>query len=321
VNRRRILAAIARRGALSLLTLVLLSMVIFAGGQLLPGDVGRSILGPLADARAVAALNHQLGTDAPPLQMYFRWVGNLLQGDMGLSYAYRSPVAPFIGHALAKSLLLAAVTTAIVIPLSIGAGIVAALNRGRWQDRLITLGGLSLTVVPEFVSGILLILVFGVWLRWLPISANTRPGTGLLEQLRHLILPSLPLVLILFGYIARIARAGMVEALEADYTRTATLKGLRRGTVIFRHVLRNALLPTITVIAAQTSYLLGGLVVVETLFRYQGIGSLILTAARGKDYPMMEAGILTVGAAYILSAIAADLLVSVLDPRSQAARR
>jgi peptide/nickel transport system permease protein len=313
--------AVARRGALSVLTLVLLSMVVFAGGQLLPGDVARSILGPLADARAVAALNHQLGTDAPPLLMYLHWVGHLLRGDMGVSYAYRSPVAPFIGHALEKSLLLAAVTSVIVIPLSIGAGIVAAMNRGKWQDRLITLGGLSLTVVPEFVSGILLILVFGVWLRLLPISANTRPGTGLFEQLRHLILPALPLVLILFGYIARIARAGMVEALEADYTRTATLKGLRRGTVIFRHVLRNALLPTITVIAAQTSYLLGGLVVVETLFRYQGIGSLILTAARGKDYPMMEAGILCVGAAYILSAIVADMLIAVLDPRGQAARR
>jgi peptide/nickel transport system permease protein len=138
---------------------------------------------------------------------------------------------------------------------------------------------------------------------------------------RHLILPSLPLVLILFGYIARIARAGMVDALEADYTRTAMLKGLPRHTVIIRHVLRNALLPTITVIAAQTSYLLGGLVVVETLFRYQGIGSLILTAARGKDYPMLEAGILTVGLAYILSAIVADIVIALLDPRSQAARR
>jgi peptide/nickel transport system permease protein len=315
------LRVVARRGALSALTLVLLSMVVFAGGQLLPGDVARSILGPLADARAVAALNHQLGTDAPPLLMYARWIGNLLRGDMGLSYAYRSPVAPFIGHALLKSVALAAMTSAIVIPLSIGAGIVAAMNRGRWQDRMITLGGLSLTVVPEFVSGILLILVFGVWLRWLPISANTRPGAGILEEVRHLILPSLPLVLILFGYIARIARAGMVEALESDYARTATLKGLRRGQVIFRHVLRNALLPTITVIAAQTSYLLGGLVVVETLFRYQGIGSLILTAARGKDYPMLEAGILVVGTAYILSAIVADMLIAALDPRTQAASR
>jgi peptide/nickel transport system permease protein len=316
-----VLRALARRGALSVLTLFLLSVVVFAGGQLLPGDVGRSILGPLADARAVAALNHQLGTDAPPVLMYLHWIGNLLSGDMGMSYAYRSPVAPFILHALGKSAALAAVTAVTVVPLAVAGGIVAGLNHGKWADRLITLGGLSLTVVPEFVSGILLILVFGVWLRWLPISANTRPGTGALEQLRHLILPALPLVLILFGYIARIARAGMIEALEADYTRTARLKGLGRRTVIFRHVLRNALLPTITVIAAQTSYLLGGLVVVETLFRYQGIGSLILTAARGKDYPMMEAGILTVGLAYILSAVLADILIGALDPRSRAGAR
>ena len=316
-----ILRAVAIRTALSILTLLLLSAVVFAAGQLLPGDVARSILGPLADARAVAALNHQLGTDAPPLLMYARWIGHLLRGDMGVSYAYRSPVAPFIVAALKKSLVLAAMTSVIVIPLSIGAGIVAALHRGKWQDRLITIGGLSLTVVPEFVSGILLILVFGVWLRWLPISANTRPGTGAGEQLHHLILPSLPLVLILFGYISRIARAGMVEALDADYTRTATLKGLSRRQVLQTHVLRNALLPTITVVAAQASYLLGGLVVVETLFRYQGVGSLILTAARGRDYPMMEAGILTVGAAYILSAIIADMLIAVLDPRRQAGAR
>ncbi len=315
------LRAVCQRAVLSALTLLLLSAVVFAAGQLLPGDVARSILGPLADARAVAALNHQLGTDAPPLMMYGRWIGHLLCGDMGLSYAYRSPVAPFITGALERSLVLAAVTAVIVIPLSIGAGIIAAMNHGKWQDRLITVGGLSLTVVPEFVSGILLILVFGVWLRWLPISANTRPGTGVLEQLRHLILPALPLVLILFGYISRIARAGMIEALEADYTRTATLKGLRRRQVIVRHVLRNALLPTITVIAAQTSYLLGGLVVVETLFRYQGIGSLILTAARGKDYPMLEAGILVVGAAYVGTAVVADMLIAILDPRSQAASR
>ncbi len=315
------LHAVARRAVLSALTLLLLSVVIFAAGQLLPGDVARSILGPLADIRAVAALDHQLGTDAPPVTMYLHWVGHLLRGDMGMSYAYRSPVAPFIVGALEKSAILAAITSVIVIPLSVGAGIAAALYRGRWQDRAITLGGLSLTVVPEFVSGILLILVFGVWLRWLPISANTRPGTGAGEQLRHLILPALPLVLILFGYISRIARAGMIEALEADYTRTATLKGLPRWRVVQKHVLRNALLPTITVIAAQTSYLLGGLVVVETLFRTQGIGSLILTAARGKDYPMLEAGILTVGAAYVGSAILADMLVAVLDPRGTAAER
>ena len=307
--------AIVNRLAQSALTLFLLSIVVFAAGQLLPGDVGRSILGPLADARAVAALNHQLGADQPALAMYLHWIGHLLRGNMGVSTSFRSPVAPFIGHALVKSLALGGMVFAIVVPLSLAGGIYAALRAGRWQDRIITLAGLSLTVLPEFVSAILLILVLGVWFRLLPVSANTRPGTGIFEQARHLILPALPLVLVLFGYISRITRAGMLEALEADYTRTARLKGLPPRTVLLRHVLRNALLPTITVIATQTSYLIGGLVVVETLFRWQGIGSLILTAAHDKDYPMLEAGILAVGAAFILSTMLADLLTGLLDPR------
>ncbi len=307
-----------RRLAAGLLTLLLLSMVIFAGAQLLPGDVGRAILGPLADPDAVASLNHQLGVDRPALLQYFEWITHFVTGDMGQSYSYRSPVAPFIGNALANSLKLAAVTFVIVVPLSIGAGVYAASRAGRWQDRVISIAGLSLTVVPEFVSSIVLILVIGVWLRWLPISAATRPGSSGWDQLQHLILPALPLVIVLFGYIARMARAGTVQALDADYTRTAVLKGLPRRTVIVRHVLRNALLPTITVIASQLGGMIGGLVVVEALFRYQGVGSLILNAARGKDFPMMEAGILTVGAVYVLATLIADVLYSVLDPRLRA---
>jgi peptide/nickel transport system permease protein len=311
----RLVRLAGRRLALSLLTLVLLSVVVFAGGQLLPGDVGRAILGPLADPAAVAALNHQLGADRPAPVIYLDWISHFLIGDMGESYSFRSPVAPFVAAALLNSLKLAGVAFVIVVPLSIGAGVWAAMRVGTWIDRAISIGGLSMTVIPEFVSSILLILVLGVWLRWLPISAGTRPGSPALVQLQHLILPSLPLVVVLFGYIARMARAGTLEALDADYTRTAILKGLPRRTVILRHVLRNALLPTITVIAAQLGYMIGGLVVVESLFRYQGIGSLILTAARGKDFPMMEAGILTIGAVFVLTTLAADILYTVLDPR------
>jgi peptide/nickel transport system permease protein len=186
---------------------------------------------------------------------------------------------------------------------------------GRPIDRIISIVGLSATVVPEFVSGIVLILIFGVWLDWLPITASWPEGSGPLTQIYYLILPSLPLVLVLFGYIARMARAGTVEALDADYTRTAVLKGLPRRTVIWRHVLRNALLPTITVIATQVGYLIGGLVVVEVLFHYQGIGSLIFTAARGKDFPMLEAGVLTIGIIYTIATLSADTLYSLLNPR------
>jgi peptide/nickel transport system permease protein len=282
-----------KRLALGLLTLVLLSMVIFAGAQVLPGDVGRAVLGPLADPAAVAALNHQLGTDRPLLVMYWDWVSRFVTGDMGQSYVFHTAVAPAVWRALANSLKLAAVAFVIVVPLSIGAGVYAAARAGRWQDRAISIGGLSLAVMPEFVSSIVLILVLGVWLRWLPISAGTRPGTGALEQLRHLILPALPLVVVLFGYIARMARAGTVGALDAD------------------------LLPTITVVASQIGYMIGGLVVVETLFRYQGIGSLILNAAKGKDFPMLEAGVLAIGVIYVLATLAADALNAALDPRQR----
>jgi peptide/nickel transport system permease protein len=311
----RLARQVGRRLGLSVLTLALLSVVVFAGAQLLPGDVGRAILGPLADPAAVAAINHEIGADRPPIVTYFSWIGHFLTGDMGRSYIFRTPVAPFIGSALLNSLELAAVAFVIVVPLSIGAGVYAAMHAGRWQDRAISITGLSLTVIPEFVSSIALLLILGVWLRWLPLSAATRPGTPLLEQLRHLIMPALPLVVVLFGYIARMARAGTLEALDSDYTRTAILKGLPYRAVIFRHVLGNALLPTITVVAAQLGYMIGGLVVVESLFRYQGIGSLILTAARGKDFPMLEAGILTVGAIFVLTTLAADTLYTMLDPR------
>lgn len=306
---------LAKRLGLSLITLFLLSVLVFVGGQVLPGDVGRAILGPLADERAVEALRHELGVDRPLLVQYGEWIVGFLQGDMGTSYIFRTPVWPFVRDALANSLKLAAVAFVMVVPVAVLAGVVAALHANRPLDRFISIFGLSATVLPEFVSGIVLILVFSIWLRWLPLSATWPEGAGPLTQIYHLILPSLPLFLVLFGYIARMARAGTIEALDADYTRTAVLKGLAWPTVLRRHVLRNALLPTITVIATQTGYLIGGLVVVETLFRYQGIGALIFSAARAKDFPMLQAGVLTIGIVYTLATLAADLLYTLLNPR------
>ena len=311
----RIARFLAGRLALSLVTLWLLSMIVFALGQWLPGDIGRAILGPLADARAVAALDHQLGVDRPVLVQYAQWIGRFVRGDMGVSYAYRTPVAPFIGEALLRSAKLGALAFVIVVPLAISAGVWAALHAGRLLDRAIMIGGLSATVVPEFVSSIALILVFGIWLRWLPSEAGYPDDAGAWTALRHLILPALPLVFVFFGYIARMARAGTVEALDADYTRTAILKGLPQRIVIIRHVLPNALMPTITVAATQLGYMVGGLVVVETLFHYQGIGSLIYNAATAKDFPMLEAGVLTVGVVYMFANLVADALIVALDPR------
>jgi peptide/nickel transport system permease protein len=306
---------ILRRLGLALVTLWLLSVIVFFAGQVLPGDPGRAILGPLAAPSAVRALDHQLGVDRPLLTQYWTWITGLLHGNMGLSYQFRSPVAPFIGAALLNSIKLAALAFVIVVPLSIAGGVLAALRVGRGTDRVISVTGLSAATVPEFVSGIVLIVIFAVELKWLPVSASAGPGASVASQFDHLILPAIPLVLVLFGYIARMARAGTIEALDSDYVRTATLKGLKRSVVIRRHVLRNALLPTITVIATQTGYLVGGLVVVETLFNYQGIGKLIFTAATGKDFPMLEAGVLTIGVVYMVATLIADILYTVLNPQ------
>ncbi|WP_367198001.1 ABC transporter permease [Amorphus sp. 3PC139-8] len=308
-------AFILKRLALSLVTLVLLSAIVFGVGQVLPGSVGRLLLGPFADQRAVDALNTSLGLDRPLLVQYGDWIWGFVQGDMGRSYMYEAPVRPFVVEALGNSLKLAAVAFVIVVPAAIAGGVIAALNYNRPIDRIISIGGLTMTVLPEFVTGIILILIFGVWLKWLPISAAWPDGAGAFTQIYYLILPSMPLILVLFGYIARMARSGMIEALDSDWTRTAVLKGLPWRLVIWRHVLRNALLPTITVIATQTGYLIGGLVVVETLFRYQGIGLLVFTAAKGKDIPMLLAGILVIGIVYTFTTLIADLLYAVFNPR------
>ena len=304
-----------KRALLSLITLGILSLIVFLGGQLLPGDVGRAVLGPLADARAVALFDHQLGLDRPLIVQYWDWISHFVTGDMGVSFTYRAPVAPFVAEALVNSLKLGALAFVMVVPLGIAGGVWAAQRVGRWSDRALVLLGQSLGVVPEFISSIVLILVFGVWLRWLPMSADWPEGAGALTQIRYLILPTLPLVLVFFGYIARVARVGTIEALDADYTRTAILKGLPMGLVMRRHVLRNALLPTITVTASLAGYLAGGLVVIETLFHYRGIGALIYTAAKAKDFPMLEAGVLTVGAVYAIASVLADLLSAALNPR------
>jgi peptide/nickel transport system permease protein len=303
-----------RRFGLALITLAVLSVVIFLMAHVLPGDVGRRILGPFADSRAVQQLDHKMGTDQPIVLQYWNWLTGALSGNFGDSLNFAVPVSSLLGPALLNSLKLAAVAFVLVVPLGILGGIVAALNQGRFLDRLITLGGLSATVVPEFVWAIVTILIIGVGLRLLPITASAPVGSDPFTQVYYLILPALALVLVLFGYIARITRAGMIEALDADYTRTAVLKGLSYPTVIRRHVLRNALLPTIAVVASQTGYLIGGLVVIEFMFNYQGIGQMLYTAAQKKDFPVLQAGVLVIGVVYLVATLLADIAYSLLNP-------
>jgi peptide/nickel transport system permease protein len=304
-----------KRLGLAIITLWILSVIIFFAGQVLPGDPGRAILGPFASQSAVTALDHQLGSDRPLVTQYWTWITGALHGNLGTSYQYRAPVEPLLASALVNSAKLAVFALILIIPLGIIGGVIAALNVGRPVDRLISLSGLSAATVPEFVSGIVVIVIFADGLKILPSTAAAPPGSGFGTELRYLILPVIPLVFEFFGYIARMTRAGTIEALDSDYARTATLKGLRRVTVIRRHILRNSLLPTITVIATQVGYLIGGLVVVETLFNYPGVGRLIYNAAIQKDFPMLEAGVLTIGVVYLAATLLADLLNTWLNPR------
>jgi peptide/nickel transport system permease protein len=304
-----------KRIALALVTLVLVSMVVFAVAQLLPGNVGRNVLGGFATRRSVALYNHQLGLDKPIYTQYWDWVSKLLQGNLGESMEYKVPVSSLLGPALLNSLKLAALAFVLVVPLSIIGGVIAALQSGRIADRVIVLVGLSLTAVPEFVWAIILILIFGLALKLLPVDATPPLGSGFFGTVKYLLLPSTALVMVLFGYIARMARAGTIDALDADYTRTAYLKGLKTHIVIRRHVLRNSLLPTIAVIATQLGYLIGGLVVIEKLFNYDGIGQRIYTAAQNKDFTMLESGVLVIAIVYLSAMLVADVLYSLLNPR------
>jgi peptide/nickel transport system permease protein len=293
---------------------VILSIVIFLAAQVLPGDVARRILGPFADQAAVDALNEQLGTDRPLIVQYWDWFSSFITGDLGTSVRNR-PVDDVLLDPLVASAKLALLAFIIVVPLSILGGVVAALHEGTFRDRLISIGGLSATAIPEFVWAVIFLVVFALGLGIFPTTAQFPAGSSLFTQLEYLILPALCLVCVLFGYIARMARAGTIEALDADYTRTAILKGLPRRTVVRRHVLRNSLLPTIAVIATQAGYLIGGLVVIELIFNYQGIGLTLARAATQKDIPVLQSGVLLIGIVYLVATLIADILYSVLNPR------
>lgn len=305
---------LARTGLLAI-TLMLASVIVFMACQILPGNVGRTLLGPLADARAVAAINHQLGTDRPLPVQYWDWLGHAVTGNFGTSLALRMPVAPLLIDALKQSASLAGMALVLIVPAGIGAGVCAALRANSLLDRVVVLGSVSLSIVPEFVTALAAIMLFGLRLGWFPVEGSPPDGAGFWTRIDYLLLPTLPLVLVYTGYIARMARAGTLEALNSDYTRTAVLKGLRARRVIVYHVLRNALIPTITVIATQIGYLLGGLVVIESLFHIQGLGNLILSAAKAHDFPVLEAAVMTMAVVYAVSAAAGDLLHALLDPR------
>ena len=289
---------LAHRIAFGLVSLVLLSMMIFAAAQVLPGNPGRLVLGREATASAVKQFNHGLGVDRPLPVRYADWLGHAVRGDFGANYSDGRPVTDDLVPALKRSLFLALYAFILCIPVSILGGVVAAMRRGRPTDRAITVTGLSLAVIPEFVLGAILVTLFGpAFLKLFPGIAGALVGASFFTKVKSLFLPALALALVLFGYIARMARAGTIEALDADYTRTATLKGLRRRDVI------------------------GGIVAIEKLYGYPGVGFLTVQAAAIKNFPMLQACVLIIGVVYFVATLLGDLLTAALNPRVRLAKQ
>lgn len=304
-----------RRIGLAIVTLLLLTVIVFALSNVLPQNVGRAILGPFAPQESVDELNQRLGTDKPLVVQYLNQMKGYATLDFGESYTTREPVTKVIKTTFLNSAKLAFLALLITVPLAILGGVVAALKRGSIWDRIIVTVSLGGSSLPEFVTATFIIVVLGVNLSLFPVLARPPDDAGPLTVLWYLAMPILALVIVYFGYIARMARAGVITALEADYTRTAIMKGLPRRVVIRHHVLRNALLPTISVVATQTGYLFGGLLAVELIFNYNGLGRLLVSSAREKDLPVLAAGVLIIGAVYMVANLLADILISILNPR------
>jgi peptide/nickel transport system permease protein len=278
-----------RRVGFLVLTLLLTSVIIFAITQWLPGDVARIILGREAGEAALEALREELGLNAPAVVQYMRWLGNYVSGDWGSSFSTKSPILPLVMGRVRNSMMLAAVVLLISVPLAVALGVIAGLNENRMVDNLISVTSLSVVGLPEFVTGVVLIQLLAFQWRILPANSSIRPNSSFLQALPMLILPAITATLVLLAYIARLTRAGVIEELKQPYVRTAVVKGLPRWSVTVKHVLRNALLPTITVIAISFGWLISGLIVIENVFNYPGLGRLLLFAIDRRDLPLMQA--------------------------------
>jgi peptide/nickel transport system permease protein len=297
------------------LTLLLTSVLIFSATQFLPGDVARVILGREAGEEAVAALREELGLDRPAIVQYGSWLGRFVRGDWGTSFGTGLAVRPLVVERLRNSLMLAAVALVLAVPLSVFLGVWAGLREHGIADSVISLGSLAIVGLPEFVTGVVLIELLAHRWHLLPATSPIAPGTGFWEALPSLILPALTATFVLLAYIARLTRAEVAEQMRRPYVRTAVLKGLPRHVVVVKHVLRNALLPTITVIAISFGWLIGGIIVIENVFNYPGLGRLLLFAIDRRDFPLMQAIAIVVVLGVVFANLIADLLYSAVNPR------
>ena len=295
--------------------ITLMSVLVFLATHALPATIAEAMLGQYATPETVAALETKLGLTRPLLTQYWEWASGVLRGDLGRSLVMEVPIAPVLWTALGRSAVLGAAAMTIVSVLGIALGVVAAVRRGRVIDHLasgFTIVGLS---VPEFFWGLLLILLFGSYLQLLPTSGYGTLDQGARSYIAHLVLPVATLTIGLLAHIARLTRSSMLEALDTAYVKAARARGLPEWAVVTRHALRNALLPTITVLAQDVGFLIGGIVAVETIFAYPGIGRLLVYALERHDLPLMEAAILVLTAVQCFANLAADLLYAFFNPQ------
>ena len=315
------LSFVLRRIGLLVLTLFIASILVFLISQVIPGDVCRVILGREAGDSALQTCRIDLGyvteggESISAFHRYFSWLADFVKGDWGRSFATGENIKTWVTGRLNNSLMLAALVLIISVPLAVFLGILAGLNEGKWIDSIISIGSLSVVGLPEFVTSILLINLVAFRSDTIPATSSILIGASFWEALPSLVLPALAASLVLLAYIARMTRAGVVHELRQNYVRTAELKGLKRSTVLFRHVLRNSLMPTITVIAISIGWLISGLVVVENVFNYPGLGRLMIFAIDRRDLPTLQACVMVAVVVFALANLAADLIHALLNPR------
>ncbi|WP_390888849.1 ABC transporter permease [Devosia neptuniae] len=304
-----------RRVLMGLVVLWAISALIFAGTQILPGDVATAMLGQQATPEAVEGIRKELGLERPPVVRYVAWLGGVLHGDLGRSTSNKQDIATSIAPRLANTLFLASVAAAIAVPLAILLGLIAARFAGTLADRVINIVTLGAISLPEFFAGYLLIAFFSITLGWFPSGSTVSPDMGLLPRLQAIALPAATLVIAVLGHMMRMTRAALLNVMSAPYIETAELKGLSPWRVIWKHALPNALSPIINVVALNMAYLVVGVVVVEVIFVYPGMGQYMVDHVSKRDVPVVQACGLIFAAVYILLNLVADIAAVIANPR------
>ena len=306
---------VANRVGVGALTLLIVSAVIFLITNLLPGDAAQEALGQSATPETVAALRAQYGLDKPAPVRFASWLGGLAVGNLGQSFTASMPVAELVATRLPKSLLLAAVTAAVSVPIALAIGILSAMWRGGLLDRSLNVMTLSMVAVPEFLVATIAVLLFAVKLRWFPALSNAVDIKDAGQFFRTYAMPVLTLCFVVIAQMARMTRAAVIDQLSASYVEMAVLKGARPARVALRHALPNAIGPIANAVALSLSYLLGGVVIVETIFNYPGLASLMVDAVTNRDMPVVQACAMIFCAAYLLLVLVADLVAILSNPK------